>query len=83
MFVVLLYFLFRINDGDEVVRYYPHRDEKLPQDIPSPVLMVSRVKPLYGEPWFNKDYARQLVSIILATETICVNCPLHCAMQNA
>jgi len=60
MFVVLLYFLFRINDGDEVVRYYPHRDEKLPQDIPSPVLMVSRVKPLYGEPWFNKDYARQL-----------------------
>ena len=54
------YFLIRINDGDEVVRYYPHRDEELPQDTPSPVLMVSRVKPLYGEPWFNKDYARQL-----------------------
>jgi len=49
-----------INDGEDVVKYYPHEGEELPSDPPSPVLMVKRVKSLYGEPWFNKNYLQQI-----------------------
>jgi len=49
-----------INDGDDIVKYYPHKDEQIPEVEASPVLMVQRVKQLKGEPWFNKDYCRQL-----------------------
>ena len=52
--------LCRINDGDDVVKYYPHAGEELPDGPPSPVLMVRRVKDLYAQPWFNKNYCSQI-----------------------
>jgi len=50
----------QINDGDDVVKYYPHAGEELPDGPPSPVLMVRRVKDLYAQPWFNKNYCSQI-----------------------
>merc|ERR1719383_790341 len=34
--------------------------KKIPEVPPSPVLMVSRVKKLYGEPYWIKDYCAQI-----------------------
>jgi len=49
-----------INDGEDKVKYYPHVGEEIPNGPPSPVLLVSRAKPLVNEPWFNKNYCQQL-----------------------
>lgn len=49
-----------INDGDDIVKYYPHKDEEIPKVEASPVLMLQRVKTLKSEPWYNKEYCQQL-----------------------
>jgi len=49
-----------INDGDDLVKYYPHAGEEIPTINPSPVLMVKRVKDFRGETWFNKDFCEQI-----------------------
>lgn len=49
-----------INEAENTVKYYPHKDEEVPTEAPSPVLMVRRTKSLYGEPWFNKNYCQQI-----------------------
>lgn len=50
----------RINDGEDAITYYPHAGEEIPQDPPSPLLLVQRVKPLKGEPKFNKNFCLQI-----------------------
>jgi len=49
----------KIN-AEEKVQYYPHAGEEIPQEPPSPVLMVKRMKTLVGEPYWIKDYCEQL-----------------------
>jgi len=51
---------FRINDGEEKVKYYPHAGEEISQGPPAPVLMVTKMKSLVGEPYWNKDYCEQI-----------------------
>jgi len=50
----------KINTGEDKVTYYPHAGEEIPQDPPSPVLMVEKIKNLQGEPYWLKDYCEQL-----------------------
>jgi len=57
---IIPYFGSRINDSEDKVKYYPHAGEEIPDDPPSPVLMVRRVKTVRGEPWYNKNYCIQL-----------------------
>eukprot|EP00088_Acartia_fossae_P037051 TRINITY_DN38242_c0_g1_i1.p1 TRINITY_DN38242_c0_g1~~TRINITY_DN38242_c0_g1_i1.p1 ORF type:complete len:305 (+),score=78.37 TRINITY_DN38242_c0_g1_i1:28-942(+) len=57
---IVKYYGDNINDGDDVVRYYPHGGEEIPDITPAKVIMVKRVKALYGEPWYNKNYCEQL-----------------------
>ncbi len=57
---------FSINDGDDLVKYYPHGGEEIPTIKPSQVLMVKRVKTFRGEPWFNKDFCEQIGTGFLA-----------------
>jgi len=52
---------YRINDGEEKVKYYPLAGEEVDnQPPPAPVLMVQKVKKLHGEPYWNKDYCEQI-----------------------
>lgn len=50
----------RINDGEEKVKYYPHAGEEVNQEPPSPVLMVKKMRPCKGEPYWIKDYLEQI-----------------------
>jgi len=51
-----------VDPGEnDVIEYYPHAGEDLSSlPPPSPVLMVRRVRPLKGEPWFLKQYCQQI-----------------------
>jgi len=50
----------RLMGGEEKVKYYPHAGEQIPEEAPSPVLMVTKVKMEKGQPYWIKDYMRQL-----------------------
>lgn len=65
----------KVNDGEDKVKYYPHAGEEIPQDPPAPVLMVKKMKQLTGEPYWIKDYADQLGKIIAVCSTLS-NCYL-------
>ena len=50
----------RANDGEDKVKYYPHAGEEVSQEPPSPVLMVKKLKTLFGESYWIKDYCEQI-----------------------
>ena len=53
------------NNGEDKVKYYPHEGEEVDDQPPSPVLMVTRVKPLWGEPYYYKDFCFQIGETVL------------------
>jgi len=52
----------KVNNGVDVLKYYPHTGEDLPlaSSPPSPVLMVTKIKKLKGEPYWIKLYCEQI-----------------------
>jgi len=50
----------KVNNGDDLISYYPHTGEVMPEDRPSPVLMVTKVKSKRGEPYWVKAYMDQI-----------------------
>jgi len=49
------------DDDDNKIKYYPNDATDMDMDnTPSPVLMIRRVKPLKGEPYWNKHYCEQV-----------------------
>ena len=50
----------RVMGGEDKVKYFPHEGEQIPEEQPSPVLMVTKVKSEFGEPYWIKDYLRQI-----------------------
>lgn len=49
-----------VDNGVEGIKYFPHTGESLPSSPPSPVLMVTKTKRLYGEQYWVKQYCEQL-----------------------
>jgi len=49
-----------VDNGAEVVKYWPHRGEELPDEPPSPVLMVTKVKTLDKEQHWVKNACEQI-----------------------
>ena len=50
----------RVMEGEDKVKYYPHKDELIPDEPPSPVLMVEKAQTDYGQPYWIKDYLIQI-----------------------
>jgi len=50
----------KVDNGVEGIKYWPHEGDNLDTEPPLPVLMVTRVKTLHGEPYWNKYYCRQI-----------------------
>jgi len=48
------------STGNEKVVYYPHAGEQIPDENPSPVLMVEKMQASKGQPYFIKDYLIQI-----------------------
>ena len=48
------------STGNEKVVYYPHAGEQVPDEAPSPVLMVEKRQASKGQPYFIKDYLIQI-----------------------
>jgi len=49
-----------VDNGGEVVKYWPHRGEELPNDPPSPVLMVTKVKTVSKEQHWVQHACEQI-----------------------
>ena len=50
----------RVMDGEDKVKYYPHIGEQIPEEPPSPVLMVEKMKTEHKQPYWIKDYLTQI-----------------------
>jgi len=50
----------KVDNGVEVIKYWPHRGEELSEEQPSPVLMVTLVKTLKKEHHWVKSYCDQI-----------------------
>jgi len=50
----------KTDNGTDLIKYYPYTGEEMPDSPPSPVLMVTKVKSLQGEPYWVKDYCEQI-----------------------
>ena len=50
----------RVMGGEDKVKYYPLSGEEIPDQPPSPVLMVTKMKSAHGQPYWIKDYLRQI-----------------------
>ena len=50
----------RLMGGEDKIKYYPHEGEQIPDSAPSPVLMVTKLKDDRGQPYWIKDYLRQI-----------------------
>lgn len=49
-----------VNNGTDSIKYYPYSEEEISNTPPSPVLMVTKVKNLKGEPYWVKDFCQQI-----------------------
>ena len=50
----------RVMGGEDKVKYFPHEGEEIPDDPPSPVLMVTKIKDAKNQPYWIKDYLTQI-----------------------
>lgn len=50
----------QFDNGKDSIKYYPHTGEEVPNTPPSPVLMVTKIKTLFGEPFWVKEYCEQI-----------------------
>jgi len=50
----------RAYGGEDKIKYWTHKGEQIPDDPPSPVLMVQKLKLNRGQPYWIKDYMRQI-----------------------
>jgi len=50
----------KVDNGVEGIKYWPHTGDNVDPEPASPVLMVTRIKRLFGEPYWNKNYCRQI-----------------------
>ena len=49
-----------LGGGEDKIKYFPHAGEELPNEPPSPVLMVEKLKAEKGQPYWIKDYLQQV-----------------------
>ena len=49
-----------MGGGEDKVKYFPHAGEEIPNEPPSPVLMVEKMKMEKEQPYWIKDYMQQI-----------------------
>ena len=50
----------RVMGGEDKVKYFPLEGEQIPDEPPSPVIMVCKMKSGQGQPYWIKDYLHQI-----------------------
>jgi len=49
-----------MENGADRIKYFPHAGEEIPDEPPSPVLMVEKTGKGFGQPYWIKDYLTQI-----------------------